>query len=257
MGNTTFQSKYKGTTIDEAIGYINEIAKEKIGQIGTVTSLSTEHKDTLVDAINETFQNTKNNKDCIDTIQENVGNLDNEKIQKPTRLESDADIDNLENGIYYTAVNTTGLPMTVFGTLIQIQPHTSRKAQIWFNGNTFNPLIYYRVYMANNWLDWQVLHKPIDNLESDSETDALSANQGRILNEKLGETNTKVSDIEFRATDHESRLSSAENMLIDNSNMIGYLDNSFIELSGRVGNIDTALDNIISIQNSYIGGDNE
>lgn len=44
---------------------------------------------------------------------------------------------------------------------------------------------------------------------------------------------------------------------VNTSNMIGYLDNSLIALTEQVGNIDTALDNIISIQNSYIGGDSE
>lgn len=128
-----------------------------------------------------------------------------------------------------------------------------------------------------------------DNLVTEDSEAALSANQGRILNEKLGETNTKVSDIEFRATDHESRLSSAESILCGHENDIAALkeqmdndvhprlsnlelkidemstglssvaqvgvnnDTAIIALQEQVGNIDVALDSIIAIQNELMG----
>lgn len=42
--------------------------------------------------------------------------------------------------------------------------------------------------------------------------------------------------------------------LFDTGDYKFYVTSSFVELENKVGNIDTALDNIIAIQNSYIGG---
>ena len=45
--------------------------------------------------------------------------------------------------------------------------------------------------------------------------------------------------------------------LFDTGDYKFYVTSSFVELENKVGNIDTALDNIIAIQNSYIGGADE
>lgn len=51
----------------------------------------------------------------------------------------------------------------------------------------------------------------LDTLESDSTIDALSANQGKILNGKITETNNSVSDLEDRVTTLEENSSGSSN----------------------------------------------
>ena len=49
----------------------------------------------------------------------------------------------------------------------------------------------------------------VDNLTSTSTSSALSANQGRVLNEKIQTTNTEVSSLDERITELENNSSSS------------------------------------------------
>lgn len=72
----------------------------------------------------------------------------------------------------------------------------------------------------------------------------LNSVLGDVENNCVGNNNT-ISD---RVTALEDDVVSLKKENVSNSGMIGYLDNAFIELSERVGKIETALDGILSAQ---------
>lgn len=89
-----------------------------------------------------------------------------------------------------------------------------------------------------------------DKLDSVSSTLALSANQGRILNERLGTSNSQINLLNTRVSDLESLTSTNASKILDNTNNIS--DNS-IRINDLVNNTipnlqnkDTQLENGIN-----------
>lgn len=75
----------------------------------------------------------------------------------------------------------------------------------------------------------------VDNLTSMSTTDALSANQGRVLKESLNVTNNVVSNLSGEVSDNSSDISTLQSKVSGNSSSISVLSAYVNEVSIQVG----------------------
>lgn len=84
----------------------------------------------------------------------------------------------------------------------------------------------------------------VDNLTSMSTTDALSANQGRVLKESLNVTNNVVSNLSGEVSDNSSDISTLQSKVSGNSSKLTELQSDVTDLGNIVSNNTTNIGNI-------------
>ena len=111
------------------------------------------------------------------------------------------------------------------------------------------------------WSEYLTSDDVVDDLASSESKKALSAKQGKILNGKISTIETNIGYMDSDINDILSRVNECltYNEVIDNVSSTDtnkpLSANQGKILSDKIGDIETALDNIIAIQNTLIGGE--